>query len=272
MERAEESDRHDEGVARDAVHASRGRIAGHDPGGARPDEARHQHHEREPHADVHRPVEPRATRHEPEPPPGVLVREEGPDERDEEGERHQRVEPTERSLADARDDPLPHGKAREDEMRPGEAEPEKHDLRRRRHGRVLARGEGLRQEGGGGLESLSARMPATRALPWLLAGVIVAGCTRSGAVLTAAHAPDALVDLRALDPAIRVEMPYATPHNFTRVALYPVARCLLRRDVAERLVRVERRLAGDGLGLLVWDCYRPFRVQQRLWAPVPDAL
>jgi len=114
-------------------------------------------------------------------------------------------------------------------------------------------------------------MPATRALPWLLAGVIVAGCTRSGAVLTAAPAPDALVDLRALDPAIRVEMPYATPHNFTRVALYPVARCLLRRDVAERLVRVERRLAGDGLGLLVWDCYRPFRVQQRLWALVPDA-
>src|SRR5206468_3623403 len=102
MERAEESDRHDEGVARDAVHAPRGRIAGHDPGGARPDEARHQHHEREPHADVHRPVEPRAPRHEPEPPPGVLVREEGPYERDEEGERHQRVEPAERVLAGAR--------------------------------------------------------------------------------------------------------------------------------------------------------------------------
>src|SRR5207247_838244 len=68
-----------------------------------------------------------------------------------------------------------------------------------------------------------------------------------------------------------IEMPYATPHNFAGVALYSVARCLLRRDVAERLVRVERRLGAEGLGLLVWDCYRPFRVQQRLWALVPDA-
>ena len=102
----------------------------------------------------------------------------------------------------------------------------------------------------------------------LLVGVLAAGCA-PGRRLTVA--PDALVDLRALDPSIRVEMPYATPHNFTGVALYPVARCLLRRDVAERLVRVERRLGGEGLGLLVWDCYRPFPVQQRLWALVPDA-
>src|SRR5437016_1585995 len=97
------------------------------------------------------PAEPRAALHEPEPPPRVLVREEGPDERHEEGERHQRVEPAERALAEARDDPLPHGKARENEVRPGEAEPEEHDQRGRGHGRVLARGGGLRQEGPGGL-------------------------------------------------------------------------------------------------------------------------
>jgi len=116
-------------------------------------------------------------------------------------------------------------------------------------------------------------MPAARALPWLLVGVVLAGCARTGPGLPVAPAPapDVLVDLRALDPSIRVEMPYATPHNFTGVALYPVARCLLRRDVAERLVRVERRLGAEGLGLLVWDCYRPFPVQQRLWALVPDA-
>ena len=118
---------------------------------------------------------------------------------------------------------------------------------------------------------LAPRMAAARALPWLLAGVVLAGCARTGPGLPVATAPDALVDLRALDPSIRIEMPYATPHNFAGVALYPVARCLLRRDVAERLVRVERHLGAEGLGLLVWDCYRPFRVQQRLWALVPDA-
>src|SRR2546422_8175111 len=118
---------------------------------------------------------------------------------------------------------------------------------------------------------LSARMPAARALPWLLVGVVRAGCGRTGPGLPVAPppAPDVLVDLRALDPSIRVEMPYATPHNFAGVALYSVARCLLRRDVAERLVRVERRLGAEGLGLLVWDCYRPFPVRQPLWALLP---
>src|SRR5207249_9124874 len=135
-----------------------------------------------------------------------------------------------------------------------------------------ARGASTR--GGRGLaRRLSARMPAARALPWLLAGVVLAGCARTGPGLPVAPAPapDVLVDLRALDASIRIEMPYATPHNFTGVALYPVARCLLRRDVAERLVRVERRLGAEGLGLLVWDCYRPFQVQQRLWALLPGA-
>src|SRR5436190_1354171 len=93
-------------------------------------------------------------------------------------------------------------------------------------------------------------MPAARALPWLLAGVVLAGCARTGPGLPVAPAPapDVLVDLRALDASIRIEMPYATPHNFTGVALYPVARCLLRREVAERLVRVERRLGAEGSG------------------------
>src|SRR2546422_5892089 len=120
---------------------------------------------------------------------------------------------------------------------------------------------------------LSARMPAARAVPWLLVGVVLAGCGRTGPGLLVAPppAPDVLVDLRALDPSIHVEMPYATPHNFTGVALYPVARCLVRRDVAERLVRVQRRLAGEGVGLLVWGCYPPFGGQQRLWALLPHA-
>ncbi|HEV7734309.1 MAG TPA: M15 family metallopeptidase [Candidatus Binatia bacterium] len=82
---------------------------------------------------------------------------------------------------------------------------------------------------------------------------------------------DAFVDVRALDPTIRLDVRYATSANFTGTTVYPTARCLLRHDVAERLVRVQQRLRTDGLGLLVWDCYRPFSVQQRFWALVPDA-
>jgi len=93
----------------------------------------------------------------------------------------------------------------------------------------------------------------------------------AGVVLACARPRATLVDVRTLDASIAVEMPYATTANFTGVRLYPRSRCLLRPDVAERLVRVQRRLRADGVGLLAWDCYRQFAVQRRLWALVPDA-
>jgi len=64
---------------------------------------------------------------------------------------------------------------------------------------------------------------------------------------------------------------YATSDNFTGRPVYPAARCWLRRDVARRLARVQQRLRAQGMGLLLWDCYRPFSVQQRFWALVPNA-
>lgn len=82
--------------------------------------------------------------------------------------------------------------------------------------------------------------------------------------------PADLVDIADVAPAVRVDMRYATTRNFTGVAFYPVARCMLRRDAAERLARAQAALARRGLGLLVWDCYRPFSAQQKLWKLVND--
>ena len=81
-----------------------------------------------------------------------------------------------------------------------------------------------------------------------------------------------LVDLALVDPSIEVDMRYATPDNFLHEAVYPANRCLLTADAAERLARVQRRLAKAEVrvGLRVWDCYRPTSVQQTMWALVPD--
>ncbi len=79
-----------------------------------------------------------------------------------------------------------------------------------------------------------------------------------------------LVDILDIAPTVRVDIRYATTRNFTGVAFYPVGRCMLRRDAAERLARAQEALARRGLGLLVWDCYRPFSAQQRLWKLVHD--
>lgn len=79
-----------------------------------------------------------------------------------------------------------------------------------------------------------------------------------------------LVDVTKLDPTIRTEIRYATENNFTgrRLPGYDVPLALLRPAAAEALARVNRRLAGQGLALKVFDGYRPIRATQAMvtWA------
>jgi D-alanyl-D-alanine dipeptidase len=76
---------------------------------------------------------------------------------------------------------------------------------------------------------------------------------------SAAAAESLLTDVRSLDSTIRVDPRYAGPNNFTGAPLpgYEAPRALLRREVALALSRVQTRLGTGGLGLLVFDGYRP---------------
>jgi D-alanyl-D-alanine dipeptidase len=81
-----------------------------------------------------------------------------------------------------------------------------------------------------------------------------------------ATAPDSvarmqLADLATAAPGVRFDLRYATPDNFTGTVLpgYGAARPLLRREAAVALARVERDLERHGMGLKVWDGYRPVR-------------
>lgn len=86
------------------------------------------------------------------------------------------------------------------------------------------------------------------------------------------HRPAAepLVDFHSRHPAAVLEIRYATADNFTHQAVYPVARCALRRSVAERLDLAAQELERRGLRLKVFDCYRPLSVQKAFWRLVPD--
>lgn len=86
----------------------------------------------------------------------------------------------------------------------------------------------------------------------------------------AAPVPHRLVDLATLQPPPLFEIRYASPYNFTGAVLYPAARAWLHRDAAAALERVQRDLARDGLGLKVFDGYRPLSVQQRMWDLIRD--
>jgi D-alanyl-D-alanine dipeptidase len=79
-----------------------------------------------------------------------------------------------------------------------------------------------------------------------------------------------MVDITRVAPSILVEARYATANNFTGAVLpgYITPRALLRPDPAQALARVQERLRAQGLGLKIWDAYRPVRATRAMvdWA------
>ena len=73
--------------------------------------------------------------------------------------------------------------------------------------------------------------------------------------------PGAFVSLRDVDPSIVVEMRYTTAHNFVghRIRGYDEKLCILTRQAAEALARVQAGVRERGYTLKVYDCYRPQR-------------
>ncbi len=84
--------------------------------------------------------------------------------------------------------------------------------------------------------------------------------------------PTELVDLATLEPSLQFDLRYATANNFLGTQVYPAAIAKLQRPAAEALVRVHRRLAGQGLGLRIFDAYRPWSVTKVFWDATPPAL
>lgn len=83
----------------------------------------------------------------------------------------------------------------------------------------------------------------------------------------ASRSPE-LVELTTLDPTLKLDIRYATSANFIGRAVYPEARAFLQRPAAEALVRVHSRLRTQGLGLLIFDGYRPWSVTKIFWDSV----
>lgn len=92
---------------------------------------------------------------------------------------------------------------------------------------------------------------------------------RAGYVRTSqADADKELIDLAAV--GIPLDIRYATPNNFMKKTLYPVARAYLRAPAARALMDVQRELANRGFGIKVFDAYRPYRVTVAMWEPIND--
>jgi len=92
----------------------------------------------------------------------------------------------------------------------------------------------------------------------LLAGALfLLGCSPG----IAGGRPAGIVDASTVVPDLRLDMRYAGAHNFIGrpIAGYRAAKCYLSKRAAEALKRVQDELRPQGLGLKVYDCYRPQR-------------
>ena len=78
-------------------------------------------------------------------------------------------------------------------------------------------------------------------------------------------------ELISLDKTIILDLRYATANNFVKEQMYDCGRCFLRPKVARRVFRAHQLLQKQGLGLKMFDCYRPRPIQQKLWDKVPNA-
>ena len=81
-----------------------------------------------------------------------------------------------------------------------------------------------------------------------------------------------LIELKTAVPHIRYDLKYATTDNFTSVRLYPSKThyTFLRREPAQALAQIAKVLEAKGLGILVWDAYRPFHVTVKFWELIKD--
>jgi zinc D-Ala-D-Ala dipeptidase len=81
--------------------------------------------------------------------------------------------------------------------------------------------------------------------------------------------PD-LVELVMLDPAIKLDIRYASSNNFLGTPVYTQARAFLQRPAAEALLRAEHEVEASGYGFIVHDGYRPWYVTKIFWDATPQ--
>jgi D-alanyl-D-alanine dipeptidase len=79
-----------------------------------------------------------------------------------------------------------------------------------------------------------------------------------------------LVELTSLDKSIKLDIRYATANNFVGRPVYPEARAFLQKPAAKAVVKVHRELKERGLGIVIFDGYRPWSITKLFWDVVPE--
>jgi D-alanyl-D-alanine dipeptidase len=79
-----------------------------------------------------------------------------------------------------------------------------------------------------------------------------------------------LVEIIKAIPSIKLDIKYATKDNLVHQRVYKQARSFARKPVVEALQKIQAELNTQGLGIKVFDGYRPYAVTCLFYAAIRD--
>lgn len=80
-----------------------------------------------------------------------------------------------------------------------------------------------------------------------------------------------LVDIQKLIPSIVLDLRYNSTNNFTKTKLYKKANTTyMRVKPATALVNIQNVLLQNGLGIKIFDAYRPYAATKLMWELILD--
>ena len=71
-------------------------------------------------------------------------------------------------------------------------------------------------------------------------------------------------------PDIVIDLKYATADNFTGTVIYDFKDAYLRYGTVKKLAVAQEKFKAMGYYIKIWDAYRPFAAQEKLWQVCPN--
>ncbi|GCC53659.1 D-alanyl-D-alanine dipeptidase [Chryseotalea sanaruensis] len=86
----------------------------------------------------------------------------------------------------------------------------------------------------------------------------------------AKNSANELIDLASFVPGIMLDIRYATANNFTKEIIYKQTKAYARKPVAEALKKAQESFAAYGVGIKVFDAYRPYSATVKFYEVYKD--
>lgn len=79
-----------------------------------------------------------------------------------------------------------------------------------------------------------------------------------------------LIDLKKFIPDVVLDIRYATTDNFTGEKIYPYPKAFARKPVAEALKKAQTEFKTHGVGIKIFDAYRPYAATVKFYEVYRD--